>query len=295
MTWLTPGFLIAAAAAAAVVVGLHFIASRLPPSASLPTARFVPLGPATIVAAAKTPRDVGLLAWRVAAVLLAGAAFARPRVEPTRVAERRVVLADRSREVADVAEVRDSVRRLLRPGDLLVVFDSVARVVPADSVETLARSPAPGALSTALIAARRAAAEWHEGGDSIDLELVSPLTTAEADAATPAIRALWPGRLGVVRVALRPDPAGPMLVTLRAAGDDPLSATAALRTAHQAHHAGDASSDAAAVRLVRDGATAADSAWTRDGHGRVLIVWPAIPATRAPPPDRSLAPTPSVL
>jgi hypothetical protein len=294
VTFLSPGFLLVAAAAAAATVGLHFLVTRLPPSAPLPTARFVPVAPATVVAVARRPHELWLMLLRVAVVLLVGAAFARPRLDVSRAAERRIVIADRSRAVADIKEVRDSVRRLMGPGDLLLVFDSVARVIPpsdaGDSVAALTRSSARGGLSSALIAARRAAARWRQRGDSLDLDIVSPMTADEVDAATPAIRALWPGRLHIARVAARSDSAAPTRLALRATADDPLRAAVPIRLlADGGDSGGTAGHAASVVRLVRDGATGADSAWVRGGPGRVLIVWPvsglAPSWTARPTPD----------
>jgi hypothetical protein len=280
VTFLAPGSLLVAAGVAAATAGLHFLVTRLPPSAPLPTARFVPVSPATVVAVARRPHELWLMVLRVAVVVLVGAAFARPRLDAARVAERRIVIADRSRDVADIGEVRDTVRHLMGPGDLLLVSDSVARVIPSaaahDSIAALTRSRARGRLSSALIAARRAAATWRQRGDSLDLDIVSPMAADEVDAATPAIRALWPGRIHIARVAARTDSAPPPRLALRAAADDPLRAAAPIRwLAVGGGGDGMLGHTAAAVRLVRDEATGSDSAWVRGGPGRVLIVWPA--------------------
>jgi hypothetical protein len=298
MTFLAPGFLLAAAAAAAVTVGLHFLVTRQPPSASLPTARFIPVASTTIVAAARRPRDLLLLLVRVAAFGLVGMAFARPQLTSHRSPVMRIVVADRSRDVADIHSVRDSVRRLLRAGDMLVVFDSAAHAVPPahamDTAASLQRMAVRGTLSSALIVARREASRWRGRADSLELDLVSPLADDELDAGTPAVRALWGGRVRVVRMVSARGSIAPPMLTLRGPPDDPLRVAAPFRTGASEGPpiVADARAPALAtdVRVVRDQPTAADSTWTRIGHGHTLVVWPAMGAT-APWPFRRPADT----
>lgn len=294
MTFLAPGFLLAAAAVAALTVGLHFLVTRQPPSASLPTARFIPETSTTIVAAARRPHDLLLLLVRVAVIGLVGTAFARPHLAPRRSSVVRIVVADHSRDVADIQSVRDSVRRLLRAGDVLVVFDSAAHTVPPaqapDTVATLQRTTVRGILSSALIVARREASRSRGRTDSLELDLVSPLADAELDAGTSAIRALWGGRIRVVRVVTARGPIGRPALTLRAAPDDPIRVAAPFRTrgAEGPNTVTDASAGARApdVRVVRDRPTGADSAWTRVGGGHTLVVWPAMGVTASWPARR---------
>ena len=282
MTFLAPGFLLAAAAAAAGVIGLHLLVARRGPSAALPTARFVPAAATVVVAVEKRPRNLLLLLIRVTAIALAGAAFAQPHFTAHRARVLRIVVADRSSDVADIRPVRDSARRLLRDGDALVVFDSAAHVVPvagaADTAAALDRVSARGSLSSALIVARREAARQRASADSIEMDLVSPATGDEIDAATPAIRALWPGRIRVVTVAGAQDSSAPTRIILRGAVDDPLRAAAPLRHRVLDDGGTGARVESAAdpgVRIVRDLPGAADSDWVRGGQGRVLIAWPA--------------------
>jgi hypothetical protein len=102
------------------------------------------------------------------------------------------VVADLSRAVAAVGAVRDSVRAIVGPGDIVVAFDSSARLIPttgSDWTEALSTVDAKGRLSAALVVAFRAAASLRSSADSIELVIVSPLQ-GEWDAAT-ALRALW--------------------------------------------------------------------------------------------------------
>lgn len=202
MTLLAPGYLYAAIAAAAAVVALHLIVTRRPRAAILPTARFVPDVPAAARSRVLRPYDLLLLLLRVLLLLAVGTALARPILKPKRERIARVILADVSGSVATRSEVADSVRRLYRTGDVTVAFDSAAHAIAtSDSVPTVGVSAATGSLSAALAGALRAASSVREGADSVELVLVSALLPSESDLATARIRALWPGRTRLVRVA----------------------------------------------------------------------------------------------
>ena len=266
MTWLAPGYLFAGALASLAIVALHLLAWRRPPVAALPTARFIPDAPARARARSARPADRLLLALRVLVLLLASAALARPVRVPERRPLARVVIADVSASVADVAGVGARVRQAAEEGDAVVVMDSVARVAPSrDSIPTRAIAHV-GRLSAALVAARDAARELAPRADSVVLVIVSPLLREEVDAATPALAARWGGRVLVTA----PEPAriadaarAPLRV--EAVGDDAVAA-GAIAGAVQA---------TADARLVRRLPSASDSAWVSGGAGRVLVSWPA--------------------
>lgn len=226
MTLLIPLYFYAALGVAAGVVGLHFIVTRQPPSIPLPTARFVPRSAVRVVTVDR-PQDLVLLLLRVLAVLLVGLAFARPVLVPGRRPVARIVVADVSRAVGSVDEVRDSARAWLGERDVLVVLDSAARVVrrvAADSAAALGgasgadagpgldvgsgRASGPGPLSAGLVSALRVASELKAEADSVELVLVSSFRAEQLDAATHEIRSLWPGRIRLVRVSAREDTAG---------------------------------------------------------------------------------------
>ena len=155
MTFLAPLFLFGAIAVAAGIAALHFIVTRQPRASVLPTARFVPDSPATAIVRDARPSDLLLMAVRVLLVLSAGAALAKPVIKPTRQAVARLFLIDVSRSVADPAEAADSVRRLYRTGDALIVFDSSARLLTgsaAESLSTIRPAAQRGNLSAGLIA-----------------------------------------------------------------------------------------------------------------------------------------------
>ena len=269
MTFLAPAFLLAGLAFAGAMVALHLITRDRPPRAPLPTARFVPGRVERAMTRAVRPADPFLLVVRVLVLVLAAAAFARPVLNADRRTVARVVVLDRSRAVADPIAARDSALALLGAGDALVLFDSSARVVSGSTRDTLAALDttgtsrrARGSLSAALIAAQRAAAPMREHADSIELVVVAAFAGEEVDAATGAIRALWPGRARLVQTRIA-DPRPESVPELRADADDPLAAAVALLGA---------ASSRGPARIVRGLATSEDSAHARGGAA--LIIWP---------------------
>ncbi len=202
MTFLAPFFLGAAFAGALGVVALHFIVTRRPRAVAFPTARFVPDLPVTARSRSVRFSDVLLMLVRVLVILFAGLSLARPVFPPQRERVTRVVLADVSGAAASIAEVRDSVRALIRPGDALVTFDTMARQLPSpDSLSIRQRMQWPGSLSAGLVAGLRSGSRLRGGSDSVELVIVSPVLSSEADRATLDIRRLWRGRARVVPVA----------------------------------------------------------------------------------------------
>jgi aerotolerance regulator-like protein len=233
MSLLAPGFFVASLAVAAAIVALHFIVTRQPRAAMLPTARFVPDTRATTVARARRPSDLLLMLLRVLLVLAAGAGLAKPVLTARRGASARVIVVDVSRSARDSIATRDSVRALYRSGDAVVVFDSSARVVAANVGDTLGElrpTTRRGNLSAALIAALRAGSSLRDHADSLELVIVSPFAKEELDAATDSIRKLWPGKARLVRVgssaASSADVPGTLVIS--ADTNDPLRVTAAL-------------------------------------------------------------------
>ena len=266
MTLLAPGFFFASLAVAAGIIALHFIVTRQPRAAILPTARFVPDLPATATARATRPSDLLLMLLRVLLVLAAGAGLAEPILKPSRGAEARVILADASRSTRDAAAMRDSVRAVYRDHDVLVVFDSSARLViasAADSISSLQVSQKRGNLTAALIAAMRAGSALRDRADSIELVIVSPFAREEMDAATDSVRRLWPGRARIVRVGRGASETTRVAerFELKANAADPLQVTASLAR-------NDSTATGVIVRDVSD--TVSSSA------DRALIEWPAL-------------------
>ncbi len=264
MTFLAPGFFVASLVVAAAVIALHFIVTRQPIAAILPTARFVPNLPATATARATRPSDLLLMLLRVLLVLAVGAALARPIFKPSRDATARVILVDASRSVGNVQEVRNSALQYYRNGDAVLLFDSAARTVNgsiADSLRAIAKTDRAGKLSGALISALRAGSSMRDKADSLELVVVSPLASNEFDAATDSIRTLWKGRARIVRAGAAPvaTPANEP-IQLKAISGDPLAVTVAKIA------------PSSPARIVRSGSTADDSKWASEAPG-ALVDW----------------------
>lgn len=281
MSWLFPSALAIAGLAALAAIALHFIARSRPLAEPLPTARFVPVRPIHARTRSIALSDALLLLLRIAAIATLGAAIAAP-VGPARGRVARIIVADRSLDVASISEVRDTVRSAMRDGDVLVALDTIARVTTTAALTAGDGRPASGdggtnaargSLSAGLAAAIRAAASLAMRADSIELVLVSPVATDERDSATMRIRESWPGRVRVIRVAA----AGPVLAQPRvevvAGPNDGVQAGLAL-----AGFVGNGGS----IRVVRGRVSAGDSVWaSRARH--VLVHWPASDADAAWP------------
>jgi hypothetical protein len=269
VSFLAPFWLGVAAAAAAGIVALHLITTQRPPPAALPTARFVPQGDARASSRAARPTDLLLLLLRCLALLLLGTAFAGPVTHSRGASLARVIVVDRSR--GSLRDVRDSAIAIARAGDAIVLFDSSAMIVThntQDSLRTLEPSHARGSLSAALVGARRAARELAAGADSIEMVIVSPLTTDEIDAASADAVDTWPGRVRLARTgAARRVP-----VFISLMSDEPDDA---LRPAIGALNAAAGRGAATAeVRVMRSPPLAADSAAAR--AGAAVVFWPHI-------------------
>lgn len=261
MSWLLPSALGIAVTAAVAAIALHLIARSRPLAEPLPTARFIPQRPVHARTRSFALTDIVLLLVRIAAVLTLGAAVAGPVFAAASSRVARIVLVDRSRSVASIAEMRDSVRTWARPGDVVIAFDSVAVRANADS---LAAVDARGSLSAGLALAIRVAATLAPRNDSLELVLVSPLQTEEADDATARLRAAWPGRVRLVATRGTAVTATPPRVQAIAPYNDAVVAGVALLGAV---------APAGNVRLIRGHVSSADTAWARDS-GHVLVHWP---------------------
>lgn len=266
MTLLAPTAFLLGALAAVAVVALHLLTTRRPPPVLLPTARFVPVSEARAVARASKPTDPVLLAVRVLAVLLIGLAFAQPVLDAPGPSVRTVVALEVSRAVADPVAAETAARAALGDGGALVVYGREATTWTTDSLP-IAADAAHGSLSAALVAARQAGAAIARGADSVRLVVVSALAEGSLDAATAVLRAEWPGRVELVRMAAVVDSTrAPELQLRTTLADDPLApAVAALPAARGAHE----------VRIVRAVPAAADSVWAQGGD-RVLVLWPVL-------------------
>ncbi|MDQ6634218.1 MAG: BatA domain-containing protein, partial [Gemmatimonadota bacterium] len=276
MSFLAPWALAVGGLTAVGAVLLHLVAQQRPAAYLLPTARFIPDRRTLVRRIATRPRDLLLLALRVLLLLSAAAAFARPVLTARRGTRARIVLLDRSAAVASGADAVARARTFLADGgpSRLILFDTAATLVPdaAAALDSLARTPppsAPGSLSAALIAARRAAAPVAAEADSVELVLVSPVTAAELDVAFDSVRAQWPGAITVARIAASADSAGGWSLERPLPMDDGLApALSPVRVAGTAR----------AVRLRRVSLDARDSAFARAGG--TVVHWDTTGAAR---------------
>ena len=280
MTFLAPGFFFASLAVAAAIVALHFIVTRQPRAAILPTARFVPDTRATTVARAKRPSDFLLMLLRVLTVLAAGAGLAKPVLTPSRGAQARVILVDVSRSARDSNAIRDSVRAIYRAGDAVVLFDSATHAVAgnvADTLGSLRATSKRGNVSAALIAALRAGSSLRDRADSLELVIVSPFAREELDAATDSIRRLWPGTARLVRVGKStPDTAVVRdKLQINADANDPLTVTVALAAVAGSGQRAAGNGGLIASGLIDRGAIQPLRPVTSSREGAALIEWPA--------------------
>lgn len=250
LSFLAPWYLVAALAAAAGLVAAHFIVRRQPRALLLPTARFVPDAPVLTTGWARVPADLATLALRVLCVLLAGLALAGPFLQPRGKGTSRVILVDRSRAVADSAEVSDSLEASRTPGDVVIEYGA----------EPLVR----GSLSAGLVSAVRAASRLRDRADSVELVIVSSFATETMDAATARVRREWPGRAKLVRVSAPAAPEARRAPALATGTGDPLAV--ALDVARPLTNA--------EVRVVGGAIAGADSLWVAEAPGRVLVHWP---------------------
>lgn len=266
MSFAAPVFVWVGGVVALAVVALHLLAWRRPQTVPLPTARFAPEAPARTVSPAMRPADLALLALRVLLVGLVSAALAGPRFSVRSQSTARVIVVDRSRGPGPWAAIDRAARSAFRPGDALVVFDSVARQVRNPTVDSIAATPTrgSGSMSAALILAIRSATELQRERDAVEIVVVSPFGGDEMDAATASIRRVWPGAVRVVRAGALPnDAAHSGRIDVRSGPGDPVAAALALAGA----------TSPSAVRVIRDAITPVDSAWARDGGA--VVVWPS--------------------
>ena len=268
MTWVQPVALILGAAGVLGIVVAHLISRHRPRPSPFPTARFVAAGRPVASTRLSRPSDSALLMLRALTVMLLAAAFATPHRAPPEGSVARVVVVDRSRDVARLDDVVDHARREWREGDLLLVADSAASAPIAwrrgpTILDSLVRRDVAGSLSAAIVAGARAGVSLARTADSVELVLVTP--GRGGDAATRAIREAWPGRVRVVTVTAA-EPIRRRSIASRAADGDVV--IAALRLDGRVLR----EDEPHTVRLVRGVATSADSTWAAAGH--TLVVWP---------------------
>ena len=258
MSFAAPAWIGLAAVASLGIVAIHLIAWRLPRTVILPTARFVPDEPARRAARTIRLADIALLALRVAVVMIAGVAMARPAFEsrPTGSATVIAVAAgvDSAARANGVSGIPPSGRTSY------VVFDTTARVL-SEPAELRGSQASDGhSLTVGLLAAIREARRLQQDYDTVRIALVAPFTRGSFDDATGQVRALWSDSIHAIRTPLPVRSLAPARVEFLASGDDPVVAGIRLAKANSLIR-GDS-------RVVREGiAPAPDS-------GQAVVLWP---------------------
>ena len=225
LAFAAPAFLVAGALLALAPLALHMLARTPPERRPLPTARFLSPDRRTRLRL-RPPTDRGLLALRMAFIVLLCAAFAGPVWAPDRDGGRVVVLLDAGAGMAPVwGAALGAARERVGAGGTLVVFDTTARIAD-DALATLDSLSAagPGAAAGDYLAALRGlrAAGAALPAESASAVLVTrPRWGAWSPGVTTAREAAWAGRIEVVALEVgEPAPEG---AGSRAVGPDAAS------------------------------------------------------------------------
>lgn len=188
-----------AAVVAAIGIGLlHLLSVRQPPVLWLPTARFVTAGDARAVARRPRPNDLLLLALRVVALLLAGAALAGARCHAIGPRAVQLVVADATMRADSAAWWVRATRADERKG----AAESSRATPTLQSVWVDGLTTDPG---VALVAAQREAARLVQNDpalEQIGLTVVVP-PTVQSLRGWEAWRTEWPGNVRVVQATDR--------------------------------------------------------------------------------------------
>lgn len=264
MTFLSPGWILVAGVASAIAAAIHLISWQMPRAVSLPTARFVPDEPARRAARTIRPSDLALLALRIAILMSAGLALARPvfRVTPSGTAQ--VIAVERSADTSAIRERLATVPR--RDRTVFVLFDTTVRVTTDESVAraVVMDSGATPSLSVGLLAAIREARVLAPDFERVGITLLSTFDQRAFDAATAGVRAMWADSITVVRLPLA-TPVEPVVrVDIAGEADDPVVAGIRLAEANGLLRG--------SARVNRYAPSADDSAVAADGA--VAVVWP---------------------
>ena len=275
MNFLAPGWIGLAGLASLAIAVIHLIAWRLPRTMVLPTARFVPDEPARRAARTVRPSDPALLALRIAILMAAGMAMARPVFESAPSGVATVVAIGRAAYAGGVAALRDSLRNAPRSEQTsFVVFDTAAVTVRSEDGAVAAAVRAEGtesSLTVGIIAAIREARALSRDHDSVRIVLVSSFAREAIDNATSDVRRIWPDSITVVRVPAATTAPLSGRVQSSATPDDPVIAGIRLAEANGVLKG--------ESRIIRDIALAGDTSWV--DSGRVLVLWPRASAGAA--------------
>ncbi len=243
---------------------LHLLSWQRPQPSDLPTARFVPAVSPRAKWRQVSPSDPWVWLMRLLALSAISLAVAGPVVRVPRDDLARVIVADVSRGVAELQEVRDSVAALAQAvgTSRLVAFDSAAHVVMADSLRL---APVRGDLAAGLVRGVREAQELARRHQQVEIVVVSPVVRETQTAGLGGIAESWPGRITLRRVRAASPPGSANLTRGSFPSiDSPVGAALAVSGLH----------GLLGVTVASFGMTAADSVFARDGG--LVIDWSSI-------------------
>lgn len=266
MSFLAPGWIGLAALASLAVAAIHLIAWRLPRTMVLPTARFVPDEPARRAARTVRPADLALLALRVTILMAGGFALARPVVASAPTGSATVFAVELPVTADGAAVLRESLQAIPRSDAVsTIVFDTVARSAAVNVLSAPeVGEPRDASLTAGLLAAIREAHALARDYDTVRIVVAARFARGTFDEATSAVRATWPDSIRLVRIPGAQQAAIPGRVEMQPAGDDAVVAGVRLALANGMVRG--------ESRLIRDVATAEDTAWA--DAGRALVIWP---------------------
>ena len=270
MTWLAPWALAAGVLGMFGIVAAHLLSRQRPRALALATARFLPGGMLEATTVQRVPQDRWWMLLRLLIVALLTMGVAQPVLTGRTVPTRTVLLLDRRLPVA----VQRAAVQTLRASDVVIAFDTVARLEPVSTV--VVRQASRSSLSAALATLVRVRDSIAVGADEVRVTAISPFAAGSLDPATHRIRALLRDSIALVPVTL---PAARAVarapLTLRADRDDPIAATAMLL--------GD--SVARVGTVIERRATLAPNDMAAAEGGVTVVHWPARITTRAPKLD----------
>ena len=260
MTWLLPWALGAGALGLLGVLAAHMLSRQQPRALALATARFLPSGMLEATTVQKVPTDRWWMLLRMLILALLAIGVATPMLTPSQVPTRTVLLLDRSLPL----DAQRAATAILTPADVMVAYDTTAMLRFGAE---LPGSPSRDAhLSAGLAKLARVRDSLAKGTAQFRIVLASRFSSRTLDPVTQALRAMIPDSISVLPIAVQPDTAiARGRITVHAAGDDPIAATALLL--------GDSVAPAGMVIQRGVALTAADTSAAR--NGATVVWWPA--------------------
>lgn len=267
MTWLAPWALAGGALGMLGIVAAHLLSRQRPRALELATARFLPSGMLEATTVQRVPQDRWWMLLRLLLVALLALAVAQPVFTGRKVPTRTVLLLDRTLPVG----VQREMMRTLGGSDVVIAFDTVATLQSVSDTTPVQASRASISAALGLLVNVRDSLAL----DATALRIVAASRFAERsfDPATRTVRTLLSDSITALRVTI---PADPMVarggITVRADGDDPVSATALLL--------GD--SVARTGTVIERRATLTSDDESAAARGATVVHWPARVASGVP-------------